>query len=208
MASTVRGDAIGSLIGFVVVFVSFVFRGFIPAPTWVWLAVLAVGVLLAVKGGISGLDVATLGLAGFMIVGPLVFGAISATTSAPDLEEPIPVPSGYGLVLGSDSTNVTHVYESKTLLGHIKAAKKAEVEVLDYYVKRLQGLGWSVVRLDDGAELKAPDSDVGIYVSTYLGIPPWGAGRGTLVLTISAKRCPDESYCEPARIYDVKPYNG
>ena len=44
MASTVQGDAGGSIIGFVIVFVSFVFRGFIPAPTWVWLVVLAVGV--------------------------------------------------------------------------------------------------------------------------------------------------------------------
>jgi hypothetical protein len=169
---------------------------------------LAAAVLLAVKDGIRGLDVITLGLAGFMIVGPLVSGAITATTGAPDLEEPIPVPSGYGLVLGSDSTNVTHVYESKTLLGHEKAAKEAEVEVLDYYVKRLQELGWSVVSFGDGAELKAPDSVVGIRVHAYLGIPPWGAGKGTLVLQISAKRCPDESYCEPARIYDIKPYKG
>ena len=121
---------------------------------------------------------------------------------------PIPVPSGYGFVLGSDSTNFTHVYESKTLIGHEQAAKKAQVEVLDYYVKRLQELGWSVVSLGDGAELKAPDSDVGIRVYAYLGIPPWGADRGTLVLQLSAKRCPDENNWEPARICDVEPYNG
>jgi hypothetical protein len=64
MASAVRSDAGGSVIGFAIVFVSLVFRGFIPAPTWVWFVVLAVGVLLAVKDGISGLDVITLGLAG------------------------------------------------------------------------------------------------------------------------------------------------
>ena len=162
MASTVRDDAGGSSVAFAIVFLTFVFRGFIQMPSWVWWVVLAAAVLLAVKDGIRGLDVITLGIAGFIIVGPLVSGAITGTTTAPDLEEPIPVPSGYGLVLGSDSTNVTHVYESKTLLGHEKAAKEAEVEVLDYYVKRLQELGWSVVRLDDGAELKAPDSDVGI----------------------------------------------
>src|SRR5215218_3858899 len=103
MASTVRDDPVGSVIGFVVVFVSFVFRGFIPAPTWVWLVVLAVGVLLAVKDGISGLDVVTVGLAGFMIVGPLVSGAFTSTTVAPDLEEPIPVPAGYDFTLNADS---------------------------------------------------------------------------------------------------------
>jgi len=69
MASVVRSDAGGSVIGFAIVFVSFVFRSFIPAPTWVWLVALAVGVLLAVKDGISGLNLITFGLAGFMIVG-------------------------------------------------------------------------------------------------------------------------------------------
>ena len=53
MASAARDDAGGSVMGFAIVFVSFVFRGFIPAPTWVWLVVLAVGVLLAVKDGIT-----------------------------------------------------------------------------------------------------------------------------------------------------------
>src|SRR4029453_15738721 len=68
MARAVRRDAGGRVSGLAIVFVSLVFRGLIPAPTWVWLVVLAVGVLLAVKDGISRLDVITLALAGFMIV--------------------------------------------------------------------------------------------------------------------------------------------
>ena len=94
MASTVQRDPVGSIIGFVVVFVSLVFRSLIPAPTWVWLAVLGVGVLLAVKDGISGLDVVTLVLAGLMIVGSLTSLASTATSDAPELRklnEPIPV---------------------------------------------------------------------------------------------------------------------
>jgi hypothetical protein len=79
MASTVR-DPVGSISGFVVVFVSFIFRSLIPAPTWVWLAVLAVVVLLAVKDGISGLDVVTLALAGFLIVGSVMSVASTAPT--------------------------------------------------------------------------------------------------------------------------------
>ena len=110
MASTVRDDAGGSVFGFAIVFVSFVFRSLIPAPTGVWLVVLAVGVLLAVKDGISGLDVITLALAGFMVVGPLISGAYTATTDAADLEEPIPVPSGYGFELDPRSTNLEHLY--------------------------------------------------------------------------------------------------
>jgi hypothetical protein len=113
---------------------------------------------------------------------------VFAAGASPDLEEPIPVPSGYGFVLDeAESTNATHEYASKTLLGHEKAAAKAKAAIIDYYVTRLQHLGWTVVSLGDGAELKAPDSDVGIRVYAYLGIPPWGAGRGTLSSSSSAR---------------------
>src|SRR4029453_12138653 len=122
MASAVRSDAGGSVIGLAIMFVSLVFRGLIPAPTWVWLVVLAVGVLLAVKDGISRLDVITLALAGFMIAGPLISGAYTATTDAPDLEEPIPVPPGYGFELDPDSTNLEHLYSSQPM-----SPKRAQV---------------------------------------------------------------------------------
>ena len=206
---TSRSDPGGGLVGFAIVLLTLVFGAIgLPIPLPVYLLLIAIGTALAVRAaGASGFGLAALVLAAAIFAMPLVTRVLAGRAS-PDLEEPIPVPSGYGFVLGSDSTNVTHVYESKTLLGHERAAKKAQVEVLDYYVKRLQELGWSVVSLGDGAELKAPNSDVGIRVYAYLGIPPWGAGRGTLVLQLSAKRCPDENHCEPARIYDVEPYNG
>jgi hypothetical protein len=206
--STSRSDPGGGVVGFGIVLLTVIFSATglaIPLP--VYLLLIAMGTVLAVRSaGLTGFGLAALVLAALMFAMPLVSRLVFAAGASPDLEEPIPVPSGYGFVLGSDSTNVTHVYASKTLLGHDKAAKKAQVEVLDYYVKRLQDLGWTVVSLGDGAELKAPDSDVGIRVHAYLGIPPWGAGRGTLVLQLSAKRCPDENYCEPARIFDVKHY--
>ena len=206
---TSRSDPGGGLVGFAIVLLTLVFGAIgLPIPLPVYLLLIAIGTALAIRAaGVSGFGLAALVLAAVIFAMPLVTRVLAGRPS-PDLEEPIPVPSGYGLVLGSDSTNVTHVYESKTLLGHERAAKKAQVEVLDYYVKRLQELGWSVVSVGDGAELKAPDSDVGIRVYAYLGIPPWGADRGTLVLQLSAKRCPDENHCEPARIYDVEPYNG
>ena len=108
MASTAQDDAGGSVIGFVIVFVSLVFRSLIPAPTWVWLAVLAVGILLAIKDGISGLDAVTLALAGYLIVGSVMSVADTAT-EAPDLplKEPIPVPSGYGFKLEDSVQNST-----------------------------------------------------------------------------------------------------
>ena len=146
MASSVRSDAGGSVIGFAIVFVSLVFRSFIPAPTWVWFAALAVGVLLAVKDGISGLDLITLGLAGFIIVGSLMSGAYTATADAPDLEEPIPVPSGYTFELDPRSTNREHLYRSESM--RLGQAQSAAVEVVDHYVDALTP-EWTVIERDD-----------------------------------------------------------
>jgi hypothetical protein len=189
MASAVRSDAGGSVIGFAIVFVSFVFRGFIPAPTWVWVAVLAVGVLLAVKDGISGLDVVTLGLVGFMIVGPLISRAYTATTDAPDLEEPIPVPSGYGFELDARSTNLEHLYRSESMpLGR---AELAAVEVVDHYVDALTP-EWAVIDQEERpdlsmVELRQGDSSRGI--SIFVGIvEPFGR-PAFLDLRIQALLC-------------------
>lgn len=214
MASTVRDDPVGSVIGFVVVFVSFVFRGFIPAPTWVWLLVLAVGVLLAVKNGIRGLDVITLGIAGFMIVGPLVSGAIYATTTAADLEEPIPVPSGYGFKLNPDSTNLEHKYDS----GRVppQQADVAAVEVVDYYVNRLSP-EWTLVSRQGatlGVQLRQGDTSRGISISVSVVTPQ---GRpAVLVLSIRTLLCgedlpvpePSPGGCMAAPVSELVRYPG
>ncbi len=208
--STSRSDPGGGVVGFAIVFLTFVLGAMglaIPLP--VYLLLIAVGTVLALRpAGLSGFGLAALVLVAFIFAMPLVTRLVFAAQASPDLEEPIPVPSGYGLLLEAQSTNIMHVYASKTLLGHEKAAAKAGAAVLDYYVKRLQDLGWTVVSLgDELAEFKAPDSDVGISVNMYLGVP-WGDGAGTLVVQIMARRCPDENHCEPARISDIKPYTG
>lgn len=216
MASALRSDAAGSVIGFAIVFVSFVFRSFIPAPSSVWLVVLAVGVLLAVKNGISGLDVITLGLAGFMIVGPLVSGAYTATSDPPDLEEPIPAPSGYGFELDPDSTNREHSYESQPMPA--RRARSAAVEVVDHYVNVLAP-EWIVIDREQRpdlarVELRERDSSRGI--SIFVGVvEPFG--RPTFLdLSIQTLLCrddlpglgPGEVTCMTAPIRDLVRYPG
>lgn len=217
MASTVRGDAGGSIIGFVIVLVSFVFRSFIPAPSWVWLVVLAVGVLLALKDGISGLDVITLVLAGVMIVGTLARGdykAIgtpeppsvyeTATPDAPDpdapelkLKEPIPVPAEYGFRLEDSDHPSARLYRSQPMQG--KTANAAVAEVVDYYVNGLAP-EWTVVeRKEDWpgetghrvVELRQGDTSNGIGIDVYALVP--GGGRtAVVILTIQALVCGDD----------------
>src|SRR4029453_9780248 len=176
MASIAQDDAGGSITGFVIVFVSLIFRSLIPAPTWIWLAVLAVGILLAIKDGISGLDVVTLALAGFMIVGPLISGAYRATTDAAALEGPIPVPSGYGFELDPRSTNLEHLYRSGSMpLGQ---AQVAAVDVANHYVDAFSP-EWTVIERDDRppdlatVTLREGDSSRGI--SIFVGVvEPFG----------------------------------
>jgi hypothetical protein len=214
MASTVRSDAGGSVIGFAIVFVSLVFRALIPAPAWVLFVVLAVGVLLAVKDGISGLDVITLGLAGFMIVGPLMSGAFTSRTDAPDVEEPIPVPTGYGFKLNADSTNLEHKYDSGRMPP--KQAESAAVEVVDYYVDGLSP-AWTLVSRNEAppaphVELRQGDTSRGISISVSVVTPE---GRpAVLVLRIRTLLCgedlPELSHggCRPAPVSKLVRYPG
>jgi len=216
MASTVREEAGGSVIGFAIVFVSLVFRALLPAPSWVWLVVLAVGVLLAVKDGISGLDVITISLAGFMIVGPLISGAYTATTDAPDLEEPIPVPSGYGFELDPRSTNLEHLYGSGSM--PLERAQLAAVEVVDHYVDALTP-EWTVIDREERpdlsmVELRQGDSSRGI--SVFVGVvEPFGR-PASLDLRIQALLCGEglsglgsgETSCMTAPIRELVRYPG
>ena len=82
-----------------IVFYLLVFHGLIPAPTWVWLVVLALGgVLLALEDGIygSGRDRSARGY-------DQIFGVRGQhgdkRRTRPTLKEPIPAPAGYAHVL-------------------------------------------------------------------------------------------------------------
>jgi hypothetical protein len=203
MATTVQRDPVGSISGFVIVFVVFIFRSFIPAPTWVWFVALAVGVLLAVKDGVSGLDVITLGFVVFMIGGSLVSGAYTAT-EAPDLtlKEPIPVPSGYGFKLVGSVQNPTHTYRSEPLpsvKGYNQAiaeVNQAVAEVVDYYIAGLPP-EWTIVDrtedLDYGnaqAKFRQGDTSHGIGIQVYGDVR--GQSDTTVVLMIQALNCGDD----------------
>ena len=190
MASTVQRDPVGSISGFVIVLLGFIFGSFIPAPLWVRLAVLAVGTLLAVKGGVSGLDVITLGFVLFMIGGSLISGAYTATTDAADLQEPIPVPSGYGFELDPRSTNLEHLYESQPMpLGQ---AQVAAVDVANHYVDALSP-EWTVIDRDDRppdlAMVKLREGDSSRGISIFVGVvEPFGR-PAFLDLRIQALLC-------------------
>jgi hypothetical protein len=220
MASTVRGDAGGSIIGLAIVFVAFVFRSFIPAPSWVWLVVVGAGVLLALKDGISGLAVITLVLAGVMIVGTLVRGdykAIgtpeppsvyetatpdapdTATPDAPDLilKKPIPVPAEYGFRLEDSDHDSARLYRSQPMRG--KTANATVAEIVDFYVNGLAP-EWTVVeRKEDWpgetvtavVKLRQGDTPNGIGIDVYALVP--GEGRtAVVILMIQALNCGED----------------
>jgi hypothetical protein len=205
MASTVQRDPVGSISGFVIVLLVFIFGSFIPAPLWVRLAVLAVATLLAVKGGVSGLDVITLGFVLFMMGGSLISGAYTATTEAriPTLKEPIPVPSEYGFTRDDSDEDGTRTYKSdpipvKTAKQAISEANQAVAEIVDYYIAGLPP-EWSVVdrtedlgygdTLNAQAKFRLEDTSTGIGIQVYADV--WGRSA-TVILMIQALNCGED----------------
>jgi hypothetical protein len=185
---------------------SLVFRSLIPAPTWVWLAVLGVGVLLALKDGISAFDVVTLAVAGFMIVGSVMSVADTAT-EAPDLtlKEPIPVPAGYGFRQEDSAVDSTRIYRSEPLPAvkrykqAVAEANQAVEEVVDYYIAGLPP-EWTIVErkedvgygdgLNAQAKFRQGDTSNGIGIQVYPDM--LGLSDTTVVLMIDALNCGED----------------
>jgi hypothetical protein len=197
----------GGVLGFAIAFLAFAFGGAFGLPASVRLLVIGVGVLVAVlSAGMRGLGLAALVLGGVVLVSSITL--FRAPGSAPDLEEPIPVPSAYGFELDPESTNVTHMYDS----GPIPPTRARMVarEVVDHYVNALRP-DWIVVERDDSTnavsvQLKAAESSRGIWVNVYVieqeGRPAF------LDLRLQALVCGDDGQCGNAPIRNIVSYPG
>jgi hypothetical protein len=143
-------------------------------------------------------------LAGAVVAWSLIglFTSNAMTADAPDLEEPIPVPSGYGFKLDPDSTNLEHMYDSRPMPA--EAAESAAVEVVDYYVSGLVP-EWTVVDRQERpdtlfVELREGESSRGISIGVYVVTPE---GRpAVLDLRLQALLCHDDrgGWCGTAPI--------
>jgi hypothetical protein len=131
-----------------------------------------------------------------------IFGVVltSATTSgqAPDLQEPIRVPSGYGFKLAPGSTNAQHSYASQPIPAD--RAQSAAVAVLDSYAERL-AQEWSVVSRTDlpqnlTMQLRQGDSARGIEIVVSVAMP---RGRpAVLVLHLHTLLCGEDAPGPPS----------
>ena len=131
------------------------------------------------QGWISGLDVVTPGIAGFMITVPLVTRAYWATTKPPDLEEPIRYHPAMASCCGRTrptSRTCTSPDAPRTREGG-RGGLRSRSSTTTSSVCR--SLGGRLSRPSMAWCWKAPDSDVGIRVHTFIGIPPWAASKAT-----------------------------
>lgn len=182
--STSRSDPGGGVVGFAIVFLTFVLSAMglaIPLP--VYLLLIAVGTVLALRSaGLSGFGLAALVLGALIFAMPLVTRLVfAAQAHAPDLEEPVPVPSGYGFKLLPGATNLEHRYDSQPI--PTDRAEFAAVEVIDSYVNRLAP-EWTVVSRGEtpqnlGVELRQGDTSRGIEISVSAVMPE---GRPAVLL--------------------------
>ncbi|HZD78682.1 MAG TPA: hypothetical protein VE646_01400 [Actinomycetota bacterium] len=115
-----------------------------------------------------------------------------ALRHAPDLQEPVPPPSGYGFKLDPGATNREHTYASQPIPA--QGAASAAVEVVESYVKRLAP-GWTVISRADvprnvEVQLRQGDTSRGIQVSVSVFMP---RGRpAVLVLHIHTILCGED----------------
>jgi hypothetical protein len=142
--------------------------------------------------------------------------ARAASPDAPDLEEPIPVPSGYGFELDSRSTNREHLYESGSM--PLERAQSAAVEVVDHYVDALTP-GWTVIAREGRPDLSSVDlreGDSSRGISIFVGVVEPFDRPAFLDLRIQALLCredipglePGEVTCMTAPIRDLVHYPG
>jgi hypothetical protein len=162
----------------------------------------------------SGFGLGAMVLGGVVLAMSLATRVIAWSPDAPDLEEPIPVPSGYGFELDPDSTNLEHLYDSGPMPPH--RAEFAAVEVVDHYVNALAP-EWIVIDRDERPELSSVtlrqgDSSRGI--SIFVGVVTPLGQPAALDLRIQALVCredlpglaPGEVSCMTAPIRHIVSY--
>jgi hypothetical protein len=213
---TAERDTGGGVLGFAIVILTVVFSAIgLPIPSPAYFLLIAVGTWLAIReAGVSGFGLGALVLGAVVVAISLATRVIAWSPDAPDLEEPIPVPSGYGFELDPDSTNVEHLYDSGPIPP--QRAEFAAVEVADHYVNALAP-AWTVVDRDERPEvssvtLRQGDSSRGI--SIFVGVVTPLGQPTALDLRIRALVCsedlpgvaPGEVTCMTAPIRHIVSY--
>ena len=195
-----------ALVGLLIA-VAAVFIPAVPPMLSVGLAILGFVLTMFVGRSIYSL------MAGVLVVWS-VFGMLlanAATSDAPDLEEPIPVPKGYGFELDPDSTNLEHMYDSQPMPP--RRAEFAAVEVINHYVNDLAP-AWTVADRDETpgnlrVQLREGDSSRGIGITIHVFTPE--RGPAILDLRIQALLCgedglPPGETCMTAPIRNIVRY--
>jgi hypothetical protein len=152
----------------------------LPVPPILSVGLAILGFLLTMLEGRSIYRLFAGALVAWSVFG-LVLTSAATPRQAPDLEEPIPVPSAYGFKLAPGSTNVEHSYASQPIPAN--RAQSAAVAILDSYAERLAP-EWSVVSRTDlpqnlTMQLRQGDSSRGIEVVVSVAMP---RGRPAVLL--------------------------
>jgi hypothetical protein len=186
----------------------------LPVPPVLSIGLATFGFVLTMFEGRSIYSLMAGGLVAWSVF--VLLMARAASPDAPNLAEPIPVPSGYGFELDPRSTNREHLYRSRSMpLGR---AQSAAIEVVDHYVNALTP-AWTVIDREERpdllmVELREGDSSRGINIFVEV-VEPFG--RPTFLdLRIQALLCsedlpglgPGEVKCMTAPIRNLVRYPG
>ncbi len=199
-----RGTSPLAMVGFMFSLVALIGPWFLGARPLIFVLLAVNGVLLGLLGGgFRSFGIAAILVGGYVVVGyflvPVVYER--PDLEIPALEEPVPIPSGYGFTLiEEDSDDIKHVYEGTVFENRERAAERAVPEVLEYYRRALVQEGWVLasIREDGVLVFKDPGSDRGLHIVVYLGGTPDSTPEDvtpTLILSIWSRSCPKAATC-------------
>jgi hypothetical protein len=130
-------------------------------------------------GGFRGLGIAAILLGGYVVVSVAVGGFLLGAAQQGSFDEPVPVPSGYGLEGWRDDALV-RAYHSERVSDRSEAGRMAN-DIVDAYASSLEREGWRILEHTSdklGASLMArePSSDRTIRVHAQVVMPDGPTG--------------------------------
>lgn len=130
-------------------------------------------------GGFRGLGIAAILLGGYVVVSVALGSFLLGAAQQGSFDEPVPVPSGYGLEASRDHA-LGRAYQSQQVSDRTKAGRMAN-DIVDDYASSLEREGWRILEHTAdkfGASLMArePSSDRTIRVHAQVVLPDGPTG--------------------------------
>jgi hypothetical protein len=150
-------------------------------------------------GGFRGLGIAAILLGGYVVVSVAVGSFLLGAAQQGSFDQPVPVPSGYGLEASRESA-LGRAYKSEPVSDRSEAGRMAR-DIVDDYASALEREGWRVFEhgsdeLSASFMAREPSSDTTIRVRAQVVLPDGPTGtRYAVEFQIGDAQCDFSAFC-------------